>query len=30
LNKVALAEARFEWMLKRIQTELGTGREIQW
>jgi CRP-like cAMP-binding protein len=30
LNKVALAEARFEWMLKRIQSELGTGREIQW
>ncbi|MBD2329098.1 cyclic nucleotide-binding domain-containing protein [Alkalinema sp. FACHB-956] len=30
LNKVALAEARFDWMLKRIQTELGTGKEIQW
>ncbi|MGI0491629.1 cyclic nucleotide-binding domain-containing protein [Alkalinema pantanalense CENA528] len=30
LTKVALAEARFDWMLKRIQTELGTGKEIQW
>jgi CRP-like cAMP-binding protein len=30
LSQADLAEARFEWMLKRIQTELGTGREIQW
>ena len=30
LNKISLAEARFSWMLKRIQTELGMGRELQW
>ena len=30
LNKISLAEARFAWMLKRIQTELGMGRELQW
>ncbi len=30
LSQADLAEARFEWMLKRIQTELGIGREIQW
>lgn len=29
LTQVGLAEARFEWMLKRIQTQ-GAGREIQW
>ncbi|NJO80314.1 MAG: cyclic nucleotide-binding domain-containing protein [Cyanobacteria bacterium RM1_2_2] len=28
LTQVGLAEARFEWMLKRIQTH--TGRKIQW
>lgn len=29
LAQVGLAEARFEWMLKRIQAQ-GTGREMQW
>jgi bacteriocin-type transport-associated protein len=29
LTQVGLAEARFEWMLKRIQAQ-GAGREIQW
>ncbi len=30
LTRVALAEARFEWMLKRIQTKIVTGRLVQW
>jgi bacteriocin-type transport-associated protein len=30
LARVELAEARFEWMLKRIQAQLGIGRELQW
>ena len=30
LTKVALAEARFEWMLKRIQTKVITEKEVQW
>lgn len=30
LTQVALAEARFEWILKRIQMQTGTGRHIQW
>lgn len=30
LAQVALAEARFEWMLNRLQTQQGTGREMQW
>ncbi len=30
LDQVPLAEANFEWMLNQIQTQLGTGRTIQW
>lgn len=30
LTRIALAEARFEWMLKRIQMQRNTGRAIQW
>ena len=30
LTQVALAEARFEWMLKRIQTKIITEKEVQW
>jgi CRP-like cAMP-binding protein len=30
LTQVALAEARFEWMLKRIQTKVITEKAIQW
>lgn len=30
LTQVALAEARFEWMLKRIQTQMNSGEIIQW
>jgi bacteriocin-type transport-associated protein len=29
-DQVGLAEARFDWMLKRIQTESGNGRKLQW
>ncbi len=30
LSQLALAEARFEWMLKRIGTQLNSGEAIQW
>ncbi|MCU0525601.1 MAG: cyclic nucleotide-binding domain-containing protein [Elainella sp. Prado103] len=30
LTQVALAEARFEWLLNRLQTQQGAGREMQW
>ncbi|MEB3294150.1 MAG: cyclic nucleotide-binding domain-containing protein [Synechococcales bacterium] len=30
LSKMAMAEARFDWMLKRIKTQSTSGREIQW
>lgn len=30
LNRLALAEARFEWMVKRIQSQVVSGRELQW
>lgn len=30
LTQVALAEARFEWMLKRTRIQVGSGREHAW
>lgn len=30
LNRLALAEARFEWMVKRIQSQPVGGRELRW
>ncbi|HEY9737212.1 MAG TPA: cyclic nucleotide-binding domain-containing protein [Trichocoleus sp.] len=30
LNRLALAEARFEWMVKRIQSQVVSGRELKW
>ena len=30
LTQVALAEARFEWMLKRIQTKIPVGGGVKW
>ncbi len=30
LTQITLAEARFEWMLKRIRTQLKTGGILQW
>lgn len=30
LNQVAIAEARFEWMVKRIQAQVSAGRSRSW
>ncbi|GAB4146049.1 MAG: hypothetical protein Fur0046_23870 [Cyanobacteria bacterium J069] len=30
LTRLSLAEARFEWLLKRIQAQQETGRDLQW
>lgn len=30
LSQMAMAEARFEWMVQRIQLQSATGREIKW
>ncbi|WP_448602752.1 hypothetical protein [Thermoleptolyngbya sp.] len=30
LTRISLAEARFEWLLKRIQTQPENGRDLQW
>ncbi|MFQ3616931.1 MAG: hypothetical protein SNJ50_09505, partial [Cyanobacteriota bacterium] len=30
LTRISLAEARFEWLLKRIQAQPENGRDLQW
>lgn len=30
LTRISLAEARFEWLLKRIQAQQENGRDLQW
>jgi CRP-like cAMP-binding protein len=30
LSKMAMAEARFDWMVKRLKTQSATGSAIQW